>query len=156
MKYILENEEQTMSDINNILPSHLDKASEEEKKIFFQTLLGLANADGHRDERETDFITEAAAAHGINDLESLSENLTIENIVENAKKIQNRPIAMELVKEMCMLSHVDNTLSDKETLYIGRVGLALGLELAKIEQISNWIIDHIIWLEQAKVIFEEE
>jgi len=30
------------------------------------------------------------------------------------------------------------------------------LEIEKIEQISNWVIDRIIWLEQAKIIFEEE
>ena len=41
-------------------------------------------------------------------------------------------------------------------LIIGKIGLAMGVELSKIEQISNWIIDHIIWLEQAKVIFEEK
>ena len=56
---------------------------------------------------------------------------------------------------MCMLSHVDNILSDEETLFIGKVGIALGVEMEKIEQISNWVIDHIFWLEQAKVIFEE-
>ena len=38
---------------------------------------------------------------------------------------------------------------------IGKIGLAMGIELEKIEQISNWIIDHVIWLEQAKIIFEE-
>ena len=61
-----------------------------------------------------------------------------------------------MIREMCILSHVDNYLSDSETLFIGQVGLALGIELEKIEQISNWIIDRIIWLEQAKLIFEEE
>ena len=62
---------------------------------------------------------------------------------------------MELIKEMCVLAHADDELSDQETLLIGRVGQAMGVELEKIEQISNWIIDRIIWLEQAKIIFEE-
>ena len=63
--------------------------------------------------------------------------------------------ALELIKEMCVLAHADDELSDQETLLIGRVGQAMGVELEKIEQISNWIIDRIIWLEQAKIIFEE-
>ena len=71
-------------------------------------------------------------------------------------KIKNRHLALELIREMCMLSHVDNVLSDNETLIIGKIGLAMNVELEKIEQISNWIIDHIIWLEQAKIIFEEK
>ena len=31
----------------------------------------------------------------------------------------------------------------------------MGVELEKIEQISNWVIDRIISAEEAKVIFEE-
>ena len=31
----------------------------------------------------------------------------------------------------------------------------MGVELEKIEQISNWIIDRIIWLEQAKIILRK-
>jgi len=31
----------------------------------------------------------------------------------------------------------------------------MGVELDKIEQISNWVIDKIILAEEAKIIFEE-
>lgn len=31
----------------------------------------------------------------------------------------------------------------------------MGIDLDKIEQISNWVIDRLIWLEEAKIIFEE-
>ena len=62
---------------------------------------------------------------------------------------------MELIKEMCLLGHSDSDLTEEETLFIGHVGIALGIELDKIEQISNWVIDKIIWLEQGKVIFED-
>ena len=76
-------------------------------------------------------------------------------IINAVKTIDNRRAALELIKEMCVLAHADDELSDQETLLIGRVGQAMGVELEKIEQISNWIIDRIIWLEQAKIIFEE-
>ncbi|MDO4162443.1 MAG: hypothetical protein Q4D80_05530, partial [Pseudomonadota bacterium] len=76
--------------------------------------------------------------------------------LEHVSKIKNRHLALELIREMCMLSHIDNVLSDNETLIIGKIGLAMNIELQRIEQISNWIIDHIIWLEQAKIIFEEK
>ena len=33
--------------------------------------------------------------------------------------------------------------------------VAMGIDLDKIEQISNWVIDRLIWLEEAKIIFEE-
>lgn len=145
-----------MSEINNILPSYLSKANEIEKKAFFQVLICLANIDENFDEDELSFIKDAAKTHGIEDLEELYNYGTPEKVIAQVKVIRDRHLAMELICEMCILSHVDNYLSDSETLFIGQVGLALGLELEKIEQISNWIIDRIIWLEQAKLIFEEE
>ena len=62
---------------------------------------------------------------------------------------------MELIKEMCVLAHADDELSDEETALIGKVGMAMGIDLDKIEQISNWVIGRLIWLEEAKIIFEE-
>lgn len=142
-----------MSDISNIVPSYLNSATSEEKEIFFQTLFCLSSIDGRVDPAEIEFITQAAEDQGLQDIEKLQTN-DVKQVVENVKKIKNRHLALELVREMCMLAHVDNVLSNEETLLIGEVGLAMGVEIEKIEQISNWIIDRIIWLEQAKMIFE--
>ena len=139
-----------MSDLKNILPSYLDSATAAEKQVFFQVLICLAGVDGYTQESEIDFITQAAQRYDIQNLEALC------NFSGPDEVIQDRHLAMELVREMCMLSHADSVLSDEETLFIGRIGLALGLEIEKIEQISNWVIDRVIWLEQAKIIFEEE
>ena len=145
-----------MSDINNIVPSYLDKANQKEKEIFFQVLIHLSATDGHTDESETDFIKQAAESHGIKNIDELFAYTDEKEKKKKVKIIKNRHLALELIKEMCMLSHVDNLLSDEETLFIGKVGIALGVEMEKIEQISNWIIDRIIWMEQAKYIFEEK
>ena len=79
----------------------------------------------------------------------------MKKLLKKSKKINNRRAALELIKEMCILAHADDDLSDEETAFIGRVGLAMGIELDKIEQISNWVIDRLVWLEEAKIIFEE-
>ena len=144
-----------MSKITNILPSYINSASDEEKIVFFKVLLHLADADGFTDKNEITFIKEAAQAQGIDQVESLKDFEDEAKILEDVKIIKDRHLAMELIREMCMLSHVDNILSDEETLFIGKIGIALGIEMEKIEQISNWVIDLIFWLEQAKVIFEE-
>ena len=145
-----------MSEINNILPSHLSKANETEKKAFFQVLICLANIDENFDADEMAFIKDAAKTHNLSNLDELYDYGSPQKVIEQVKVIRDRHLALELIREMCILSHVDNYLSDSETLFIGQVGLALGVELEKIEQISNWVIDRIIWLEQAKLIFEEE
>ena len=145
-----------MSDISNIVPSYLNEATAKEKDVFFKVLVHLSASDGHTDESEAGFIREAAKAHGVKDIDGLFAECSEDDILKEIKVIKNRHLALELIKEMCMLSHVDNLLSDEETLFIGKVGIALGIEMEKIEQISNWVIDRIIWLEQAKYIFEEK
>ena len=135
----------------------LSKLTEDQKVAFMKAFSRLAGADGHLDEDELAFIRSMARIYGISD-KRVDEILKIdsdEEVVNAVKVIDNRRAALELIKEMCVLAHADDELSDQETLLIGRVGQARGVELEKIEQISNWIIDRIIWLEQAKIIFEE-
>ena len=135
----------------------LSKLTEDQKVAFMKAFSRLAGADGHLDEDELAFIRSMARIYGISD-KRVDEILKIdsdEEVVNAVKVIDTRRAALELIKEMCVLAHADDELSDQETLLIGRVGQAMGVELEKIEQISNWIIDRIIWLEQAKIIFEE-
>lgn len=135
----------------------LSKLTEDQKVAFMKAFSRLVGADGHLDEDELAFIRSMARVYGISD-KRVDEILKIdsdEEVVNAVKVIDNRRAALELIKEMCVLAHADDELSDQETLLIGRVGQAMGVELEKIEQISNWIIDRIIWLEQAKIIFEE-
>lgn len=135
----------------------LSKLTEDQKVAFMKAFSRLAGADGHLDEDELAFIRSMARIYGISD-KRVDEILKIdsdEEVVNAVKVIDNRRAALELIKEMCVLAHADDELSDQEILLIGRVGQAMGVELEKIEQISNWIIDRIIWLEQAKIIFEE-
>ena len=136
--------------------SYLSEMSEDDRVTFLMVLARLAKADGSVDEGEKAFIVELGKAFGIpqSRVEEIRLVASDDDIVEEAKKIKNRRVAMELVKEMCMLANSDGDLSDRETLLIGRVGKAMGLELEKIEQIGQWVIDRIVWIEEGKIIFE--
>ncbi len=134
----------------------LNMMSDEDKLIFVKTLVRLADADGNIDEGEKEFITKLFKVFKLS--ENLAEEIkatTDDDIVKLAAKISCRQVAMELIKEMCMLANSDGDLSDREILFIGKVGLAMNLELEKIEQISQWVIDRIVWLEEGKIIFEK-
>lgn len=136
---------------------YLSKLNEEQRIAFMKALARLANADGRLDEDEKQFIKQVAVIYGV-PTKRVEEILQIESddeIVEAVKVIDSRRAALELIKEMCVLAHADNELSESETLLIGKVGQAMGIELEKIEQISQWVIDRVIWLEEAKLIFEE-
>lgn len=137
--------------------TNLSKLNEEQRVAFMKALARLANADGKLDEEEKAFIKQVAVIYGVPE-KRVEEILKIDSddeIIDAVRIIDNRRVALELVKEMCILAHADSELSDSETLLIGKVGLAMGVELEKIEQISQWVIDRVIWLEEAKLIFEE-
>ncbi len=133
------------------------KISRDEKIAFFQAFVRAAKADGDFDEKEKDFIMDLTKIYGMqeSDKDEILKAYTDEELVNKVKKIKDRRVALELIKELCVLCHADSELSDKETLFIGRIGEAMGVEPKKVEQISNWIIDRIIWLEEEKLIFEK-
>lgn len=136
---------------------YLTKLNEEQRIAFMKALARLANADGKLDDDEKEFIREAAKIYGVPEgrLEEILKQGSDDEVVEAVKIIDNRRAALELIKEMCVLAHADDELSDNEILLIGRIGQAMGIEPKKIEQISQWVIDRLIWVEEGKIIFEE-
>jgi len=133
----------------------INNLSQEHKIIFLKALFFLANIDGHRDEEEIKYIKDAAQYYQIEQMQEVFKNTNEKELLAELKNLGNRRVCLELIKEMCLLGHSDSDLTDEETLFIGHAGIAMGIELEKIEQISNWIIDKIIWLEQGKIIFED-
>ena len=136
---------------------NLADMSEDVRVDFLKALVRLAKTDGNFDENEREFVREVALAYAV-PASRFDEILNVESdeaLLEEVKVIKDRHIAMELVKEMCMLANTDGDLSDDEVMLIGRVGQAMGLELDKIQQISQWVIDRIVWLEEGKIIFEK-
>ena len=136
---------------------YLASMTEDERVVFLKTLARLAMSDGEFDDEEKLFIREMALALGVpeNRYDEIRAKASDDEIVDPVKLIKDRKKAMMLIKEMCLLANSDGDLSDKEVLLIGRVGESMGLELEKIEQISQWVIDRIVWLEEGKIIFEK-
>lgn len=133
------------------------KMDEESRIAYLKAFTRLACADGNFDENEKLFIKNLAKTYQIseNRIDEVLSSESDDEIIDAVKKIDSRKIALGLIKELCILAHADDVLTDNETLFIGRVGQAMGVELDKIEQISNWVIDKIILAEEAKIIFEE-
>lgn len=136
---------------------YLNKLNEDQRIAFMKALARLARADGNLDKDERGFIFEVAKIYKVPEarIEEILSCNKDDDIVESVRIIDNRKAALELIKEMCILAHADDVLSESETLLIGKVGEAMGVELEKIEQISQWVIERIIWLEEARIIFEE-
>lgn len=145
-----------MSDILNEIPSYLATATKKQKYVFFQTLICLAQIDGHTDETEIDFIKDIARKNELDDMQLLTDYASNQEVIDSVKIISDRHLAIELIYEMCKLAHVDSALSDNEIMFIGKIGRSLGIDIDKIEQISNFVIDLLTLNDNAKIIFEEE
>lgn len=131
--------------------------TDDAKVAYLKAFTRLAHADGNFDDSEKAFIKDLAENYVV-PAERLEEIYAADNdeeIIKEVSAIKNRRAALELIKELCFLAHADDELTDDETLFIGRIGQAMNVELDKIEQISNWVIDKIILSEEAKIIFEE-
>ena len=147
-----------MSSYNTETPTtYIDEMSIDERKSFLRILTHLAGFDGNFDEKEKQFIKDLAIIFGISkkDLPIILEPVPTDEIIKEASNIKNRQAALQLIKEACLLSNSDGDLSEQEVLFIGKIGEAMNVELEKIEQISQWVIDRIIWLEEGKIIFEQ-
>ena len=139
------------------LTEEIVKLDENVRVAYLKAFSRLASADGSFDENERHFIKSLIRKYQIapayeDEILNVTDD---EAVIEGVKQITNRRVALELIKELCVLAHADEVLTDEETVFIGRVGQAMGVELDKIEQISNWVIDKIILAEEAKIIFEE-
>ena len=131
--------------------------SDEDKISYLRAFTRLAKTDGQFDDIEKQYIKSIAKQYDLPStrIDEIFEEHSDDEILSALSNIKNRRVALELIKDLCFLAHVDDELSDEETLFIGRVGQAMNVELEKIEQISSWVIERIISEEEAKIIFDE-
>ena len=135
----------------------MKKMTEFQRVAFLKALAVMAGTDGSFDAHEQDFIINIGTVFGLStaEINDALGNVTVQAVLEGASQIKDRQIALEWLKELCLLAHTDNELSDQEVLFLGKIGEAMGIELSKIEEISSWVIDYIIWRDREKIIFEK-
>ena len=126
----------------------------EEKTAFITILCMLSAIDGNIRTEETEYIKELAEQMQTEVKQSYF-NYPRELGVCKAAMIKDRRLALELLKNMFALAYTDNIFTDSEGRFICDISDALKIEPQKVSEISSWIIDRIIWLEQAALIFEE-
>lgn len=141
----------------NVSEKYIESMSVEQKEFLLRALTKMASIDDHFDECEKKFILDLADDLRLSPVvaRQIIDNHADDHLFEDAKKQNDRTFALELIKALCLLAHTDDELSDTETLFIGKLGQTMGVELEKIEQISNWVIDYLIWYQQGKIIFEK-
>ena len=145
-----------MVELNENLNKKLMKVMDDHQKTtFLKTLLFASKIDGEVDDGEIQYIKKMSVKYKVSDIKKVFEPTSQGGLLEELKCITERKWALELIKELFRLGYEDDDLGDEEVLFIGRVARTLGVETEKVEQISSWVIDYLIWKEQGKIIFEE-
>lgn len=136
---------------------YIETLSHDEKIIFLKVFCKIIKADGVIEAEEINFLKLIAARYGI-------DNNTVVNIVKSApsidcvaeaSKITNRQHALELVKEMCVLANIDESLNDKELDIIIDSARAMNVDDDKIILINRWVLDSLILTKTGRVILEK-
>ena len=136
---------------------YIETLSHDEKVIFLKIFCKIIKADGVIEAEEINFLKLIAARYGI-------DNNTVVNIVKSspsidcvaeASKITNRQHALELVKEMCVLANIDESLNDKELDIIIDSARAMNVDDDKIILINRWVLDSLILTKTGRVILEK-
>lgn len=135
--------------------NYFSSLSAKDKGILLAIICTLAKIDGHIHPTEKTFLHDFA--HELNiEFSPRYFSLSAEDCLKYAAEIKDRHFAMEIIKYMLILAYTDNEFSDSEGNFIGLISEALNIEAKKVAEISSWIIDRIIWLEQEAVIFEQD
>ncbi len=127
------------------------------KLSFFKIFCLMVKSDGTVDSTELEFIKEKAATYGIdnNTAVTIIKNINGLDYIAEARKITDRKVALELVKELCILANIDNNLNDNELDMIIRVAHAMNIEDEKIILINRWVLDSIIVMRTGNIILEQ-
>ncbi len=145
-----------MATLENVLNKEImNSLSEPQKIAFLKTLLFASKIDGEVNDGEVKFIKKMATKYKVENVKKVFEQVSEKELLAEVRILSNRRVALELIKELFRLGHADSDLGDEEVLFIGRLATALRIEIKKVEQISSWVIDRLVWEEQGKIIFEE-
>ena len=103
--------------------------SDEDKISYLRAFTRLAKTDGQFDDIEKQYIKSIAKQYDLPStrIDEIFEEHSDDEILSALSNIKNRRVALELIKDLCFLAHVDDELSDEETLFIGRVGQAMNV-----------------------------
>ncbi|MBR1600489.1 MAG: hypothetical protein IJ677_02800 [Alphaproteobacteria bacterium] len=129
----------------------------EEKIIFLKVFCAMVRADGVIDAEEISFLKKISLRYGV-------DNATIIDIIKNAatidyvtetRKITNRKHSLQLIKELCVLANIDESLHDSELDIIIDTANAMGVESDKVVLINRWVLDSLILARTGDIILEQ-
>lgn len=137
---------------------YIKTLSPEERIIFLKAFCAMVRADGVVDAEEINFLKEISQRYGVENsaVVEIIKNAANMDVVSEARKINNRQHALQLIKELCVLANIDEDLHDNELDVIIDIAHAMNVEDDKIILINRWVLDNFILSKTGRIILEQD
>lgn len=132
--------------------------SEGEKFIFLKIICGLVAADRQVSKGELGYLRELAQKYEVSGekLSVMIKTADKESLLKQARLITNRPKALALIKDLCMVANVDVDLTDDEIDFVLDVAEAMNIEAKKVQEINTIVNEYLALSQRAYVLLEQE
>lgn len=136
----------------------IDTLSQGERFIFLKIICGTVAANRQVSRAELLYLKEMALKYEVSgeSLANMIKSADRKTLVMQARMITDRSKALTLIKDMCMVSNIDNTLDDHEIDYILDIAEAMNIEPDRVKDINNVVNEYLAVSQKACVLLEQE
>ena len=129
-----------------------------ERFIFVKVICGLVAADRKVTREELLYLKELALKYEI-ESESISTMIKTadhESLLKQARMITDRPKALMLIKDLCMVANSDADLTDSEIDFILDVAEAMNIEPSIVKDINALVNEYLALSQKARILLEQD
>lgn len=136
----------------------IDTLSQGERFIFLKIICGTVAANRQVSRAELLYLKEMALKYEVSgeSLANMIKSADRKTLIMQARMITDRAKALTLIKDMCMVSNIDNTLDDHEIDYILDIAEAMNIEPDRVKDINNVVNEYLAVSQKACVLLEQE
>ncbi len=136
----------------------IDTLSQGERFIFLKIICGTVAANRQVSRAELLYLKEMALKYEVSgeSLANMIKSADRKTLIMQARMITDRAKALMLIKDMCMVSNIDNSLEDSEIDYILDIAEAMGIEPDRVKDINNVVNEYLAVSQKACILLEQE
>ncbi len=136
----------------------IDTLSQGERFIFLKIICGTVAANRQVSRAELLYLKEMALKYEVSgeSLANMIKSADRKTLIMQARMITDRSKALTLIKDMCMVCNIDNTLDDHEIDYILDIAEAMHIEPDRVKDINNVVNEYLAVSQKACVLLEQE
>ena len=136
----------------------IESLSAGERFIFVKVICGLVAIDRQVTREELLYLKELALKYEVtaDSLSTMIKTADKEALLKQAHMITDRPKALMLIKDLCMVANTDADLADSEIDYILDIAEAMNIEPNIVKDINAIVNEYLALSQRACDLLEQE